>query len=271
MNRWILVFALIVGIALIGAGAYWWMTQPLPNLTVTTWPGVYGRAQAVAMLHPYGEEKRVGVRIAEYDGGLDHLREEVAARNYDWDVIDFELDDAVAACREGLLEPIEMESLPPGANGTPAHQDFVAGALGPCWVGSVVFSQILAYAPQRFPANQARTLSDFFDTRNFPGPRALRRSGPKFNLEMALLADGVRPEKVYPLLSTRAGVNRAFAKLATLRNSIVWWTHPSEPIEMLANGRAVMATALNGDVYDAQRGNQNIGVVWAHQLYELDG
>jgi putative spermidine/putrescine transport system substrate-binding protein len=87
---------------------------------------------------------------------------------------------------------------------------------------------------------------------------------------MALLADGVTPEKVYPLLSTWAGVNRAFAKLATLRNSIVWWTHPSEPIEMLADGRAVMATALNGDVYDAQRGNQNIGVVWDHQLYELD-
>src|SRR5258708_28325533 len=98
------------------------MTKPLPSLTVTTWPGVYGRAQAVAMLHPYGEEKHVIVRIAQYDGGLKHLRQEVTTHNYDWDVIDFELDDAVAACRAGLLEPIDAESLPPGANRAPARE-----------------------------------------------------------------------------------------------------------------------------------------------------
>ena len=270
MNRTAVVLIVIALLVVAGAAGFWWYTSPLPRLTVTTWPGAYGRAQSIAMLHPYGEEKRVNVRVAEYDGGLDHLREEVAAHAYDWDVIDFELDDATAACRQGLLEPIDPTSLPPGADGTPARDDFVKGALGPCWVGNVVFSQVIAYSKQRFPERAPKTLADFFDTKTFPGPRALRRSSAKFNLEMALLADGVRPSNVYSLLSTRAGVRRAFAKLATIKDSIVWWTQTSEPADMLGQGRAALATVLNGDANDAQSRNKDIGVIWDRQLYELD-
>ena len=268
MNRTAVVLFLIALLVVAGAAGFWWYTSPLPRLTVTTWPGAYGRAQAIAMLHPYGEERRVNVRIAEYDGGLDHLREEVAAHTYDWDVIDFELDDATAACRQGLLEPIDPTSLPRGADGTPARDDFVKGALGPCWVGNVVFSQVIAYSKQRFPQRAPTTLTDFFDTKAFPGPRALRRSSAKFNLEMALLADGVRPSNVYSLLATRAGVRRALAKLATIKDSIVWWTQTSEPADMLGQGRVALATVLNGDAYDAL--SRNIGVIWDRQLYELD-
>ena len=270
MNRWILVIALIVLAVVAGGGVFWWYTRPLPRLTVTTWPGVYGRSQAIAMLHPYGEQKRVNVRIAEYDGGLDHLREEVSAHVYDWDVIDFELDDATAACRAGLLEPVDAASLPRGSDGTEAADDFVKGAIGPCWVGNVVFSQIIAYTPGRFASRPPKSLADFFDIKTFPGPRALRRSSAKFNLEMALLADGVAPSQVYPLLSTAMGVRRALAKLASIGSSIVWWTQPSEPVDMLAHGRVALATVLNGDAYDAQRNGRVVGVVWDRQLYELD-
>src|SRR5690348_16868917 len=118
-RRLLLIVAIPLLLILAGAGAFWWYSRPLPRLTVTTWPGVYGRAQAIAMLHPFGEENGINVRIAEYDGGLDHLREEVTAHSYDWDVIDFELDDATAACHAGLLEHIDAASLPAGADGTP--------------------------------------------------------------------------------------------------------------------------------------------------------
>src|SRR5215472_3276968 len=162
---WLIIALLIVT----AAGGILWMTQPLPRLTVTTWPGTYGRAQANAMFHPYGESRRVDVRIAEYDGGLDHVRNEVAARKYDWDVIDFELADAISACREGILAPIDLSSLPAGTNGSVAHNDFVGHALGPCWVGSVVYAQVLAFSPNRFPA-EPRSARDFFDLARFPGP-----------------------------------------------------------------------------------------------------
>src|SRR3546814_3701997 len=58
-------------------------------------------------------------------------------------------------------------------------------------------------------------------------------------LEWALLADGVPGDKVYSLLRTEAGVARAFAKLATIRDDIVWWEDATEPARLLEEGRVV--------------------------------
>ncbi len=269
MTRRIVLWS-VLGLIVVLAAAFWWFTRPEPVLTVMTWAGPYARAQANALFRPYAENNRVDVRLAEYDGGLDGVRTAVATHKYDADVIDFELDDAVAACVQGLLEPIDPSGLPAGADGTPARKDFFANAVGPCWVGSIVFSQVLAYATDRFGATPPRTLADFFDLQRYPGPRALRRGSAKFNLELALLADGVRPSDVYKVLSTPEGVTRALAKLGTIRPSIVWWTRSEDAIAMLEDGRATFAAALNGDVFDAAMHHRPVGVIWDRQLYELD-
>lgn len=270
MRRRHIVWSMIALAVVAAAGGIWWTTQPLPRLTVTTWPGLYGRAQAKALLHPYGELRRVDVRIAEYDGGLEHVRAEVAGRKYDWDVVDFELADAVRACHEGILEPLDTTSLAAGTDGSIARKDFVHNALGPCWVGSVVYAQVIAYSPKQFRTKVPRSARDFFDLERFPGPRAIRRTGAKFNLELALLADGVKPSEVYPTLSTSAGVARALAKLSTIRSALIWWSRPQEPLAMMANGRASMATALNGNVFDARIHSQSVETIWDNELYELD-
>ena len=110
--------------------AFYWFSRPLPVLTVTTWPGEYGRAQAAAQMRPYAAARRVDVHLAEYDGGLQGLRRAVASRNYKADVIDFELPEAIEACDQGLLEKFDTARLPAGADGTPAAQGFRAGRAG---------------------------------------------------------------------------------------------------------------------------------------------
>jgi putative spermidine/putrescine transport system substrate-binding protein len=255
-----------LAILLIAAVAsLYWFSRPPPVLTVTTWAGAYGRAQANAMLHPYAAEKSVDVRIAQWDGDLADIRQAVASRQFKGDVVDFELPKVVQACQEGLLEKLDPSALPAGADGAPAARDFVAGALGPCWVGSVVYSQVMIYSPRlkKPPA----TLADFFNTKGFRGRRALSRAAPKFNLEMALLADGVSPGDVYKTLETPEGLDRAFNKLAALKP--IWAHDSADAMAWVKNGQAVMATALNGDVYDA-RANFAPGIAWDHQLYELD-
>src|SRR5262249_34731171 len=115
-----------------------------------------------------------------------------------------------------------------------------------------------------------KTAADFFDLKRFPGPRALRRDRAKFNMELALLADGVKPSDVYDALLTPVGIARALAKLATLKGSLVWWTSSTDAVAMLSDGRAVMTTALNGDVFDAAQHHHIVNVIWDRQLYELD-
>jgi putative spermidine/putrescine transport system substrate-binding protein len=267
-RTWIIV--LVLALVTLAALFYFVFLRKAPSLTAVTWSGPYGRAQASALFLPYSQKTGIDVHIAQYDGGLDELRKQVASNHYDWDVVDLELPDAIAACRERLLEPVDAATLPAGVNGEPAKSDFVRNALGSCWVGSVVYSQLIVYAPGRFGNPKPTTVSDFFDVARFPGPRALRGTSPKLNLELALLADGVAPKDVYPVLSTEQGIARALAKLDTIRASIVWWTRSKEPVAMIDDGRAVFATVLNGDIYDAAIHGRNLGVIWDRQLYELD-
>lgn len=269
-RRMTIILTALAALVLVLAGAYFWLTRTLPVLTVATWSGAYGRAQANAMFRPYGDAKSYDVRLALYDGGITELQQMVGNGRYDWDVMDFELPDAIAACRLGLLEHIDATSLPPGADGTPAAKDFVPNAVGPCWVGSVVYSQVIAYAPGRFGAAVPQTAADFFDLKRFPGPRALRKSSAKFNLELALLADGMAPADIYDALLTPVGIGRALAKLATLKGSLVWWTNSADAVAMLNDGRAAFATTLDGDIYDAAQHRHAVGVIWDRQLYELD-
>ena len=74
------------------------------------------------------------------------------------------------------------------------------------------------------------TIADFFDTAKIPGKRGLRKSA-KATLEMALMADGVPAGEVYDLLDTDAGVDRAFAKLDSIKAvkaDIAWRYHRVE-------------------------------------------
>jgi len=254
----------LAAVLVVAVAALYWFTRPPPVLTVTTWDSPYGRAQTTAQIRAFGARQRVDVRIAQWDGGLKALEAAVTARQYTTDVLDFTLPAAARACRDGLLEKLDAASLPDGADGVPAARDFVPGALGPCWVGSVVQSQVLVHAPglKQPPA----TLAGFFDLRKFPGRRALSRASPRFTLEMALLADGVKPADIYRTLETPEGLERAFAKLASVRP--IWSIDTVGAMRWVTNGQAVMTVALNTEVTDNPE--FPLDIVWDHQVYVLN-
>ena len=63
-------------------------------------------------------------------------------------------------------------------------------------------------------------------------------------LEVALLADGVAPDKLYPL-----DVDRAFKKLEQIKPYItVWWTSGAQSAQLLNDGEVDMVMAWNGRV-----------------------
>ncbi|HUO01597.1 MAG TPA: extracellular solute-binding protein [Rhizomicrobium sp.] len=264
MRRILIATLIIVAAALVGFYIY---TRPLPVLKIVTWPGEYGRAQRVAMIEPYRDVAHVDTQPEEWDGDLAELRRSLATHSYMGDVIDFELPKAIQACREGLLEKIDPASLPAGTDGISAANDFLPGAVGDCTVGSVAYSQVIFFARNTFRGADPATLGDFFDTVKYPGPRAMKPSA-KFNLEMALLADGVAPKDIYKTLATEDGVARAFRKLDTIKPVLIWWHNSGEPAQLIQARRAVFATALNGDVFDARAALP--GIIWDRQLYEFD-
>ena len=98
------------------------------------------------------------------------------------------------------------------------------------------------------------------------------RKGAKVNLEMALMADGVPAAEVYTALGTPEGVERAFAKLDTIKSEVVWWEAGAQPPQLLADGEVVMTTAYNGRLFDAAASEgKPFQMVYDGQVYEYDG
>src|SRR3954471_24879671 len=83
-------------------GCLFFFTRPPPVLTVMTWPGPYGRAQANAQMHPYAALYNVDVRTAVWVSVVAALRALVDKRQYKADVINVEVPAPAQACKEGL-------------------------------------------------------------------------------------------------------------------------------------------------------------------------
>ena len=239
------------------------------DLTVVSFGGAYTRSQILAYVQPYEEQTGISITVEDYNGGLEGIRAQVESYNTQWDVVDLELADAIRGCEQGLLEKIDHTLLPPAPDGTPAQEDFISGMLPECAVGEVVFSNVIAYDGEQFKDNPPQTLADFFDLNAFPGKRGLRRSA-RVNMEWALIADGVALDKVYEVLSTEEGIERALEKLDGIKREIVWWEVGAEPPQLLADGRVAMSSAWNGRVYDAVQKGNDLNILWDAQIWELD-
>ena len=240
------------------------------NLTVVSWGGGYTKSQVEAYHKPWMAKGGKKINSEDYNGGLAEVKAQVESGKVVWDLVDVEMSDAVRGCDEGLLEEIDLTMLPAGDDGTAAKDDFLPGTLTDCAVGQIVWSTIYAYDKTKFPSNPPKTMADFFNTKKFPGKRGLRK-GPKPNLEMALMADGVAPSDVYKLLATKAGVDRAFAKLDTVKDDAIWWEAGAQPPQMLADGEVALTTAYNGRIFGAQNEEKKpFVIVWDGQIWDLD-
>ncbi|MBU2966970.1 ABC transporter substrate-binding protein [Amphritea sp. 2_MG-2023] len=242
-------------------------------LTVVSWGGAYTKSQRMAYSDPF--TAKTGIKIVDEDksgNGLAGLRAQTEAGNVTWDVLDILEGDAILACDEGIAQELDYEKdLNPGADGTPVMEDFIEGSLSGCYVPTIVYATLFSFNDKAFPGEKPKTIADVFDVKKFPGKRAFEKK-PDANLEWALAADGVPYDEVYDVLGTPEGVERAFAKLDTIKDSIIWWDAGAQPPQLLADGEVAIASAYNGRIFNAQVvENQPFTIIWDGQVYELDG
>ena len=239
------------------------------EVVVMSWGGAYGESQVEAYNKPFTAETGIKTTMVDADNPATPIKAMVEAGNVTVDVADVELSDAVRMCDEGLLEVIDHAALPAGIDGSAATDDFVDGALtSECAVANIVWSTVVAFDSSKVTG--LATIADFFDTTKFPGKRGLRK-GAKANLEMALMADGVPAAEVYSVLSTPEGVDRAFAKLDSIKADVVWWEAGAQPPQLLADGEVSMTTAYNGRIFAAAVGEgKPFDIIWDGQIMDFD-
>jgi putative spermidine/putrescine transport system substrate-binding protein len=231
------------------------------QLTVVNFGGANGAAQKKAYVEPF--EKTTGTKVVtvEYNGEQAKIKAMVEAKKVTWDVVEVESPDVARGCDEGLFEKMDWAKV-----GNKA--DFQPAAVTECGVGAFVWSTVMAYNGDKLK-DGPKSWADFWDTKKFPGKRAMRK-GARYNLEFALMADGVKSADVYKVLSTKEGADRAFKKLTELKANIQWWEAGAQPPQFLVAGDVVMATAFNGRIDAAQREGKNLKITWVGGIYDLD-
>ncbi|WP_435742385.1 ABC transporter substrate-binding protein [Nocardioides sp. SYSU DS0663] len=226
------------------------------SLTVTMWGGGAQEAHVASYVTPWAEEE--GVEIRE-DQPTDYakLRAQVESGNVSWGVVEVEPNFAVTACEDGLLEPIDTDVVDTSV----LDQEFVSE----CAIPMLQYAFNIAYNTDAFPEDHPTTWEEFFDTEQFPGKRGFWKYATGGIFEAALLADGVAPENLYPL-----DIDRAFAKLDTIKDDLVFYDTGDQQVQLLASGEAPLVQAWNGRIRQAAKAGEPVANEYNQHLLSYD-
>ena len=156
-----------------------------------------------------------------------------------------------------LLEPVDYSIV--NAKGIP---DNIKKKFG---VGSDQYSQVLAYNTEQLQ-EEPQSWEDFFDVEKFPGKRALGTTVELyFPLEIALMGDGVPKDQLYPL-----DIDRALAKLDTIRDKLVFYESASEGQQLLGDGEVAMAVIYHTRAALLQQEGRPISTQWNQNVSVVD-
>jgi putative spermidine/putrescine transport system substrate-binding protein len=244
-------------------------------MVIMSWGGAYQESQLKAYVEPYAAQTGVTVTWDESSNeAVAKLRAAQEAGNMPFDLVDVEGPDAQRACDEGLAVEVEHdELLTPAPDGTAATEDFGESIVNDCYIPQIVFSTTFGYRTDvaEWEGRTPDDICDVFNLEEFPGMRSLQ-SSPKKNLEWALICDGVALEDVYTVLDEEGGVDRALAKLDTIKDSVIWWSAGAETPQLLADKEVVMGSTYNGRLFSviAEQG-QPVDMLWDAQVFDYDG
>jgi len=176
--------------------------------------------------------------------------------NIEWDITELRPEDMVRGMQRKYLDPIDYAIVD--------QSDFLPGLSHSHGVPAAFYSCVIGYNTSKFPTgNHPKSWKDFWDVKRFPGPRSLPNY--PWTMEIALLADGVPPEKLYPL-----DEKRAWASLDKIKSHVSkWWTMPAEPAQLLTDKEVYLVAAYNGRIAGIQKEGVPVAIEWNQQIFLL--
>lgn len=224
------------------------------EVIVAHWGGIDGAA-VESLLPMFIEETGInvtGVEVGDADYGP-KLALQQRTGTAEWDVaLGMLVDHFQAVDEDGMFAPLDTSKWDPATVEAYAK----AGVLGENWAGGPSEGLWLLTGPD-LKDNPPTSWADFFDLEKFPGNRGMSAGGAGIlaNMQYALIADGVAPDDLYPL-----DIERALAKLSTIRDNLVLWESSPKGIEALVAGDVVMDWAFGPSVFRALDAGQPVQI-----------
>jgi putative spermidine/putrescine transport system substrate-binding protein len=196
------------------------------ELVVVNWGGDQVRAHKKAWASRYEKKYPDWKVIIDGSGpSSGKIKAMVQSGKVTWDLCDRNLVASVDLGRQGLLEEVDYSRIDSKAV-RPIH----CKKYG---LGSYLYSFALTWDTSAFE-RAPKNWKDFWNLKDFPGKRCLRKNF-EGQMEAALMADGVPPEKVYPV-----DIDRALEKIKEIKKDTIFWSSGAESQQIMRDGDAVM-------------------------------
>ena len=226
------------------------------RISLISWGGAYRKAIQTAFVEPFTKETGIEVQVADTPD-LAKVKAQVSSGDIQWDVFDCPGAMALSGSSDGFWEKLDKNVIDTSDINVPVGDDYLPYYT---YAGGVGFD------PKRFPDGKHPTnFVQLWDVKGFPGRRGLRTRVSE-TLDIALLGDGVAPDKLYPL-----DVERGFKALDRIKPNIKnWIAETPQTIALVQNNEIDFSYTYSGRVWAAQKEGVSIDFSFAQTLNSLN-
>lgn len=222
------------------------------TLVVRDSGGTYGEANQKALYEPFTKETGIQVEVVNIQYA--QMLAQIQQGRPQFDVIDDSMADFLRFDKEGATEDLDVDRLK-NFKSAGIAKSLVTGNA----VGKNYWASVMAYRTDAFGGKKPSSWADFWDTKAFPGSRSLQSLDADLpELEFALLADGVDPDKLYPL-----DVDRAFRSLDAIKGDVKkFWDTGALPGVLLGRKEVVASSVWHGRLDDLIKQGSPLAYQW---------
>ncbi|BAM86933.1 putative AttC protein [Bradyrhizobium oligotrophicum S58] len=204
------------------------------EVVVATTGGVFNQAISEIWFEPF--TKQTGIKVKTVVATDAQMRSKAQAmfeaKDVAWDMIN-NVDILAASAQNRAF----TEDLTEFCKQFAERRDLANDTCNASGVKITYNATLLAFNADKFKGLPPQTWADFWNVKDFPGPRALPNFGDPWRvLAAALLADGVATDQLFPL-----DLDRAFKKLDQIKPQVsLWWKTGDQSQQGFRGGDYVM-------------------------------
>ncbi len=205
------------------------------QMVISTGGGALEEAYKAAYFEPWTAKTGIAITTGPKTGAK--LKAMVEQKAVEWDVSQQPAELAATMAKQGLLEPLDYSVID--------KSKLIKGVAFDDFVMCDIAAYHIAWNTKLVkPGAQPKDWSAFWA---FAGRRGLWKR-PYQTMEVALMADGVDKDKLYPL-----DVDRALKSLARIKDGVYWWQTGAQVAQILIDGEVDVSSAWNGRVYEPKK------------------
>lgn len=210
--------------------------------------GIFNQVLKRVWIDDFSKQTGVKVNLSPATS-LPMAKLQALAEHPQWDIFELTGPEFEFAIKQDLLLPLDTSIV--DVSQLPTQYVKSHGVM------YCIFNSCIAWDPRQIgPGREPQGWADVWDTARRPGKRSLDPvNGGAGVMEIALIADGVPPGRLYPL-----DVDRAFRSLDRLgQDNIIWSTSIEETVQRLISSEVSLASTWPFRVLKANQGGAHIG------------